>query len=133
MDYGKHITIAAGTAEASKTRTRFYMWAGVIHQVVVKFPSGQEGTARCNIFQGSVQLWPTYRGEYYAGDGGGEDFREEYELHRGLNIIDVYTWNLDATNDHTIWVSFKVGTMEMLNPQRTFFRRFEEFLKKLGV
>ena len=133
MDYGKHITIAAGTAEASKTRTRFYMWAGVIHRVVVKFPSGQEGTARCTIYQGSVQLWPTYRGEFYSGDGSGEDFAEFHVLGRGLNIIDVYTWNLDATNDHTLWVSFKVMPEDVLNPQRTFFRRFEDFIKKLGM
>lgn len=133
MDYAKWITVPANTPESSPQKTTFLMWSGVIHQVRIKFPSGQEGTARCKIFQGSLQLWPTYRGEYYAGDGGGETFAEWHELEPGLNFLDVYTWNLDTLHDHEIFVAFRVLPKEALNPQRTFFKHFEKFLERLGV
>jgi len=133
MDYGKWITTDAGTAEASAQVTNFPVWAGVVHRVYIYFPAGQEGTHRLRIKHEGTALWPSYQLEHYAGDDCEINFREHYQLHRGLNLLQVESWNTDDNNDHTAFVSFSVLAEHELDPQREFFRNFMLLMRDLGI
>lgn len=132
MDYGKWITTPANTPISAKQVTNFKVWRGVVHRVFIYFPAGQEGTCRVQVFHGGRQVWPSYDGQYYSGDGFPINFRESYNLHKEVNILTVKTWNVDTVNDHTIFASFPLLPAEVLEPQKSFFESFNKFIKRLG-
>lgn len=102
MIYRYGISTPASTLEANKQKTILKLERGVIHQIDIDFPPGPVGLCHVHINNALHQVWPTNQGEDFAGDDVHISFREHLEIVHPPFELEVYTWNLDDTNEHTI-------------------------------
>ena len=133
MYYGKWITITKNTTAATAEVTLFKMWRGVVHNVLVYFPTGHKGLTHVKVDHGAIQLWPSYPNEWFSGDDVVYDFKEYLSLEHETNTFRVSCYNEDEAYDHKVFVAFAMMSADELDPQKSFFEKFTMFVRRLGL
>ncbi len=116
MFYSFALAVAAGNVESNKAKLNLDLSAGVIHQVDIEFPDTSDNDIRVQIFNSSVQLWPTNRGGAVRGDAAVISFRDFYEIDSASNILRAEAWLTDAAKAGTIFINIGVLPRSILQP-----------------
>ena len=116
MFYSWPITVAAGNTSANKSKIEMPMSAGVIHQVDILFPDGADHNIRVQVFDASLQLWPTNRNATIRGNATVVSFRDFYEMNEANNVLHGLAWWEDTETAKTIWVQIGVLPRAVLQP-----------------
>jgi len=99
-------TIPANTAEEDAIRVKCPITKGFLRSVVVYFPPGCHGLARCRLFIGERPVAPKSPSNYIAADGMPVHIQYLNEpAWEDIPVINWDVWNVDDTYDHTIWLS----------------------------
>jgi len=109
-------TPSAADTEASPHEIELELTAGVIHQVDVLFQSGCAHKVFVQIFDGSLQVWPSNRGEKMRGDATVVSFREFYELSPGHNRLVAKIWTTLTTTFYEVIIQVGVLPKAILQP-----------------
>lgn len=98
-------TIPANTSEANKARVECKLSVGVLTKIMVYFPAGCQGLARCRVFLGAKPVAPRSPGSYLAGEDGAIVLEQMNEfISENRPILDWQLWNVDETYPHTLWM-----------------------------
>jgi len=108
MIYDYPLTIAANTTKDAPTELEMDVGVGVVNQVDVQFPPGCAGLARCSIWDGGHQLWPSNPDGYFAADAYVISFAEDYPILEAPFVLTLKAWNLDDSYPHTITIRLGV-------------------------
>jgi len=119
------ITTPANTAETAKLKTTLYLTRGKITQVQVHFPSGQVGLTHISVNRGLHQFLPTNAEAKFSSSGETISIAEDFLLDTAPFQLEAYTWNEDATYDHTITVRVQ---LEALPEQRSLVAEIKALL-----
>lgn len=125
MFYVFAITTPANTAETAKLKTTLYLTRGKITQVQVHFPSGQVGLTHISVNRGLHQFLPTNAEAKFSSSGETISIAEDFLLDTAPFQLEAYTWNEDATYDHTITVRVQ---LEALPEQRSLVAEIKALL-----
>jgi len=117
-----HTPIITNTA-ANPHKLVMDLTAGVIHQVDVLFQNGCNHKELVQIFHGSLQLWPSNRGETLRGNATIISFREFYELKPGGVDLTARIWTTLLDEFKEITISIGLLPKKVLQPLS-----FEELL-----
>lgn len=104
--YSTSVTIPAGTPKAFPQRTSLKLVTGTLNRVLVGFPSGCCGLARCAIFHLGAQIEPWNPDGYLGWDNYVYDIPCDHYLPEGGNVVVIKTWNLDDSYPHTLHFGF---------------------------
>jgi len=115
MIYAFEITTSANTAQVNEDETKLFLTAGVVHQLDILFPTGCAGLAYIKIHHGGHQLWPLNVNTYFHTDGETISFKEFYHLKTAPFELMAYTYNLDDTYDHTVYI--RIGVLKQSEVQ----------------
>lgn len=117
MFYSYEITVPSGIDEGAKIPLEMSMSAGVIHQVDVLFPDTADHNIAVQIFDSSVQLWPSNRGARIRGDATVVSFRDFYEMKIDNNILTAKAWRFKTTTENiTVFIHIGVLPRSVLQP-----------------
>ena len=116
MFYSWPIVVAAGNDASNKSKIEMPMSSGVIHQVDIMFPDTCDHDIRVQIFDASVQLWPSNRDGTIRGDAAVISFRDFYEMEPSSNILTGLAWLTDTAKAGTIWIHIGVLPRSILQP-----------------
>lgn len=116
MFYSWPIVVGAGNLETNKAKIDMSMSSGIIHQVDIMFPDTCDHDIRVQIFDASLQLWPSNRGGTVRGDAAVISFRDFYELVPASNVLTAYAWLTNALKAGTIWIHIGVLPRSILQP-----------------
>jgi len=97
--------------------------AGVIHQVDILFQNGCNHKELVQVFNGSVQIWPSNRGEKLRGNATIISFREFYEVIPGRSDLVAKIWTTLTEEFKEITISIGLLPKKVLQPLS-----FEELL-----
>lgn len=114
MFYVTEISTPAGTTEANAKQTKLKLRKGVIHYIEVDFPPGCYWETHCTINYGVHQIFPTNTSSNIAGDARTVSARMWEEISKAENVIDIYTWNDDELNAHSLRVGIGLLDKEVL-------------------
>jgi len=117
-----HTPVITNTA-ANPYKLTMDLTAGVIHQVDVLFQNGCNHKEFVQIFHGSLQLWPSNRGETLRGNATIISFREFYELKPGGVDLTARIWTTLLDEFKEITISIGLLPKKVLQPLS-----FEELL-----
>jgi len=118
-----HTPVITNTA-ANPYKLTMDLTAGVIHQVDVLFQNGCNHKEFVQIFHGSLQLWPSNRGETLRGNATIISFREFYELKPGSVDLTARIWTTLLEDFKEITISIGLLPKKVLQPLS-----FDELLK----
>ena len=124
MFYTFSHTPAITNTAANPYKLTMDLTAGVIHQVDVLFQNGCNHKEFVQIFHGSLQLWPSNRGETLRGNATIISFREFYELKPGSVDLTARIWTTLLEDFKEITISIGLLPKKVLQPLS-----FEELLK----
>jgi len=110
------IDIAAGNTVSNKKIVEMSLSAGIIHQVDVLFPDNADHNIRVQIFDSSLQLWPSNRNATIRGDATVVSFRDFYELTAHNNVLTVKAWWADTETACTVFVQMGLLPRAVLQP-----------------
>jgi hypothetical protein len=116
MFYSWPIEVAAGNTVANKALIDMPMSSGIIHQVDIVFPDNCDHNIRVQIFDASLQLWPSNRGGTIRGDAAVISFRDFYEMAPAANVLKGVAWWADTETASTIWIQIGVLPRSILQP-----------------
>lgn len=116
MFYSWPIVVAAGNVESNKAVIEMPMSSGVIHQVDIMFPDTCDHDIRVQIFDASLQLWPSNRDGTVRGDAAVISFRDFYEMQAANNVLKGIAWLTNAAKASTIWIHIGVLPRSILQP-----------------
>lgn len=116
MFYAFSYTPVITDTEAAPHVMDLQLTAGIIHQVDVLFQSGCSHKIFVRIYQGSMQLWPSNRGEKLRGDATVVSFREFYELTSGRNDLIAKIWTTLTADFKEIILQIGVLPKAVLQP-----------------
>jgi len=116
MFYSWPIVVGALNLETNKAKIDMPMSSGIIHQVDMMFPDTCDHDIRVQIFDASLQLWPSNRGGTVRGDAAVISFRDFYELVPASNVLTAYAWLTNAAKAGTIWIHIGVLPRAILQP-----------------
>ena len=116
MFYSWPIVVAAGNTASNKATIEMPMSAGVIHQVDIMFPDTCNHNIRVQVFDASLQLWPSNRGGSVRGDAAVISFRDFYEMNPSNNALKGLAWWEDTETAVTIWIQIGVLPRSILQP-----------------
>lgn len=116
MFYAWPIVVAAGNIESNKATIDMPMSSGIIHQVDIMFPDTCDHDIRVQIFDSSLQLWPSNRDGTVRGDAAVISFRDFYEMRADNNVLKGFAWLTDVTKAGTIWIQIGVLPRSVLQP-----------------
>lgn len=125
MFYVFPITTPANTPETAKQKTTLHLTRGRITQVQVYFPSGQVGLTHIGINRGLHQFLPTNPEANFSSSGETIPITEDFALDTAPYQLEAYTWNEDATYEHTITVRVQ---LEALPEQRSLVDEIKALL-----
>jgi hypothetical protein len=115
MVYVFSITTPKNTPEPSKGKTTIAkMERGIIKRFEIKFPPGPAGLLHVRIRRGSHQVWPTNPLGSFASDFETIAFDDEFDLTVPPYQLEIDTWNVDDTYDHTVYVRFLLKPAPLL-------------------
>jgi len=109
--------------EASPYELELNLTAGIIHQVDVLFQDGCNHEIFVQVWQASVQLWPSNRGEKLRGNATVVSFRGFHELLSGDTILTAKIWTTLTDNDKELLIQVGLLPKRVLQPLS-----FEELL-----
>lgn len=112
MIYVYSITTPANTLEAARQKTVLLLQRGRITHVEVQFPAGQLGLVHVALNRGLHQLFPSNPTANFASSNETIAWDENYLLVADPVQLEAYTWNLDATYDHTVTVRVVMEAVE---------------------
>ncbi len=118
MIYMSAVTTPANTQSSSPLLTRLSVTKGLIYKFQFYMPSGALGYHHLQVFDGSLQLWPSTTGESFVGDDLNVFFDDLYSKQVEPYELQIRTWNLDDTYTHT--VSVYIGLVS----EESFMMRF---------
>ena len=116
MFYSWPITVAADNIASNKAIIDMPMSSGIIHQVDIAFPDTADHDIRVQVFDASVQLWPSNRDGTVRGDAAVISFRDFYEMTPANNILRGVAWLTNAAKAGTIWIQIGVLPRSVLQP-----------------
>ena len=131
MDYKFQDTVPANTPKANMRRLKMTLAPGVIHKVVVHFPAGCLYLAHATIWQGEHQVWPTNSEESYNFEDYIHEMAEYFPIGAPAEL-ELRTWNLDETYDHTIFVTIGILPPEMVAPWQSLDKLTEQLKLIIG-
>ena len=94
-------------------RTVLKIAKGLVYKVEIEFPAGPVGLLRCQIYDGSFQLWPSTPGEYFKSDGLLISFDDTYLKLAAPFEFTIYTWNEDEAYPHGLTVRIGMVSSEL--------------------
>lgn len=118
MYYQATITIPANTPEASPIITTLTLTQGVVVRLRVGFPPGCCGLAHVVIREKGWQIVPWSLDESLHWDAYVFEFTPRYPMTSDPYDLVIYTWNLDDSYEHTIFVGAEVEGEELGIAQR---------------
>jgi len=104
MIYTANILIPAGRKATAPTIERIKVIKGLVYKIEIAFPPGPEGTAHVVINDGGLQVWPSTPGIDFASDDYTISFDDTYLKTDDPLEFQVYGYNTDESNPHTIQV-----------------------------
>lgn len=115
MFYRYALTVPRNTPLTAPVTLEFELPAGIIHQVIVKFPVGCHQRVYFAIYQGANQQFPTGPAGWFRGDNENLDFKEHVENKHGFH------WYMKGASpgtfyDHTITVRIGVLREQDISP-----------------
>lgn len=116
MFYSYELEAPASTGVGAKKEVEMSMSAGIIHQVDVLFPDTADHAIAVQIFDSSIQLWPSNRGSKIRGDATVVSFRDFYEMKIDNNILTAKAWRLSTGDAVTVFVHIGVLPRSVLQP-----------------
>lgn len=116
MFYVYQLDVEAGHTISAPLQLEMPMSAGIIHQVDVLFPDDADNNIRVQIFDASLQLWPTNRASTIRGDAIVVSFRDFYEMTVQNNILKALAWWEDTETATTVTISIGVLPRDILQP-----------------
>ena len=116
MFYSWPIAVAAGNTSANKKMIEMPMSPGIIHQVDIMFPDTCNHNIRVQVFDASVQLWPSNRDGTVRGDAAVISFRDFYEMTPANNALKAFAWWEDTETAVTVWIHIGVLPRSILQP-----------------
>lgn len=116
MFYSWPIVVAVANKENSPAKIDMPMSSGVIHQVDILFPDTCDHDIRVQIFNASLQLWPTNRNGTVRGDAAVISFRDFYEMKAESNVLTGVAWQDTIAKEITIWIQIGVLPRSVLQP-----------------
>jgi hypothetical protein len=116
MFYTWPITVAADNISTNKAKITMPMSAGIIHQCDIVFPDTCDNDIRVQIFDASLQLWPSNRDGVVRGDATVISFRDFYEMGPDHNILTAFAWLTDEDKASTIFIHIGVLPRSVLQP-----------------
>lgn len=108
MDYWHEILIPTGTTIDEPLREVMPVCPGVVREVMLAFPKGHRGKARCRIIRHESQIWPSTPDAWYRGDGWIIEFPEAYHMGGKPHEFIVEGYNTDEDDDHAVMVRITV-------------------------
>ena len=125
--------VLKNTNYANRQKLVMPLGKGIIYKIEIQFPLGCGGLANCCINRSLTQLWPSNSGAGFSSDGFVISFDEVYELLYAPFELELYTWNLSTTYDHTITVRIgltpKSGMLLYVLPQTIRLLNVEKGIK----
>lgn len=124
-------TIPANTAEADAIRVECKVSPGVLKSLIVYFPAGCHGLARCRIFIGERPVAPRSAKNFIAAEDMAVSMMYlEERIREDLPVLNWDVWNIDDTYDHTIWMSAEWTSAE--EPyEKTTARSLRDFVSMM--
>jgi len=116
MIYSVTITTPKNTAETSPLITTIPVVKGVIHKLECDFPPGNQFLHRLRIRREGAFIFPSNASEYFTADGKVISFREHWPIVDEPFSLNVLTWNLDETYDHTVIVRLGLLRKNIITP-----------------
>lgn len=116
MFYSYEIEAPASTGVGAVKEVEMSMSAGIIHQVDVLFPDTADHAIAVQIFDASLQLWPSNRGARIRGDATVVSFRDFYEMTIQNNILTAKAWRLSTGDAVTAFIHIGVLPRSVLQP-----------------
>jgi hypothetical protein len=116
MFYSYEIEAPASAGVGAKKEIEMSMSAGIIHQVDVLFPDTADHDIAVQIFDSSLQLWPSNRGAKIRGDATVVSFRDFYEMKIDNNILTAKAWRLSTGDAVTVFIHIGVLPRSVLQP-----------------
>ena len=116
MLYSKQITLAAGTTEATATKTYFQVSKGVISNMWITFPAGCAGLVKIRIYHEGHPFLPVNKDNYLRGDNYTFQFPVMFEILEEPMRLTVEAWNEDATYSHTVDILFLILPKNVVLP-----------------
>jgi len=105
MVYSKRVNTLKASAGVTYQDTQLFVTKGLVHRILIDFPSGSAGLLGVAIFDGRYQVWPSTIGEWFVGDGVQVAFDDMYLKEKAPYIFDIYTCNADITYNHAVHIS----------------------------
>lgn len=116
MFYTWPIVVAVANKENNPAKIEMPMSSGVIHQVDILFPDTCNHDIRVQIFNASLQLWPSNRNGTVRGDAAVISFRDFYEMKAESNVLTGVAWQDTIGVEITIWIQLGVLPRSVLQP-----------------
>lgn len=116
MFYSYELEAPASTGVGAKKEVEMSMSAGIIHQVDVLFPDTADHKIAVQLFDSSIQLWPSNRGAKIRGDATVVSFRDFYEMKIDNNILTAKAWRLSTGDAVTVFIHIGVLPRSVLQP-----------------
>jgi len=116
MTFHFQITTPANTLESSKLKTTLKVAKGILHHYSILFPPGPYALLHFHINDAIHQLIPYNTGESLASDNETIEFREFLPILEAPFELQAYTWNLDDTYDHTLYIRLGILPIEVFAP-----------------
>ena len=102
MLYQKTISTPKNTSLLAAKHTTLNVVQGVITLLDVLFPEGSCGLLYVTIVDEGYQVYPETPGEALSGNGVHFTLPDAYLIKSPSRLLDVYTYNLDDTYDHSV-------------------------------
>jgi len=118
MYYVADILTPLNTAKVNALSTKLKVSSGFVYQVELEFPAGCAGLLYCLVKKGGVQIWPSSNDVWFRSSGHIISFPEAYPIITAPFELNIFTYNLDDTYDHTVIV--RVGLLSELQYKARF-------------
>jgi hypothetical protein len=114
--YSVPITTPANTTEAAPLITEIPITKGVIHKIEFDFPPGNQFLHRLRLVRENAWILPSNKGGHFTTDGHVISFREHWEINDEPLSVNIHSWNLDETYDHTVIVRLGLLRKKIITP-----------------
>lgn len=91
-------------------RTTLKVCRGLVYKIEIEFPPGPSGLLKVQLYDGGFQVWPSSPGQYFQTDGNIISFDDTYLKLAAPFTFDIYTWNLDDTWSHQVFI--RIGMVD---------------------
>lgn len=130
MIYIKRVTTPANTLESDPLRSRLTVTRGRLRGGWVYFPYGPAGELHLQIKVGIHQIFPFNPDSDLALDDAVVPLDFCLEIDTPPYSVDIYTWNDDADNDHTLTVCLSITPVTLFKREIESLSEILEILQK---